>query len=418
MASLRWIGGAPTQAQITSWTFGGTWIVGENITITIGTKTWTYTIASATIATFLDAMVTAYNALSASTYPEYAEMIASRSSSTFKLTADTAGVPFVAAFSTDSASGTIGSATATQDNQGPYDWNTGANWTGGAVPADTDTVDLADDGEIRYGLDQSSNGFTGRCGTTKIGLPHINTSGSTSYPEYRQAYLKTKGGTWTVGTGNPAAGQSAGPARFKIQFVTSGGTLIVKDYGTNGRDYQNVEPILCVGLVTTASLTRAEIGFAVFGGESCTLTTLNQSYRTNPGGDVQTRCGTGCAITTINKEGGKLVVENPASITLNNVGGETTLNGTGGPSQITITGGVVIYNTSGTLGGATVVANGGLLDFDQDPRAKTVSAAIDCYSGGQVRDSFRAVSSLVIDFNYMAVGAWGSNIRLTRGNVA
>lgn len=405
--SLRWIGGAAAVAQVDSWSFSGTWLVGETVTITIGTKTWTFTTASATINTFLDTMVTDYNALSSTSYPEYAEMTASRpSSGVFRLTADTAGKSFTVSLSTNSASGTIGSVTHTTANAGPYDFSTAANWTGGVAPADNDVLDLGDGGEIRYGLDQSANTYTGRCGTTKVGLPHINASG---YPEYRQQYLKVDGGTWTVGTGNPSSGQSGGPSRFKIENCT---TLIVHDYDTAQRDYQNLEPILAVGTITTVTLTKAEIGFAVLGGETCAITTLNQGF-----GDVVARAGTGASFTTINKEGGRLVVEAPGSITLNNIGGETILNGSGAPSQITITGGTVVYNTSGTLGGNTVVSNG-TLNFNQDPRSKAVTNPIDVFGSGRVLDDFKVVSSLVIDFNQASVPGFGSNIRLTRGSVA
>jgi hypothetical protein len=94
MATRRWTGTAPKVAQVQTYAFGGTWEVGDIIRVKFGNKTWNYSVTSATITTFLPLFVTAFNALSSTDYPEFAEITASSNSTTLTLTADTAGKSF------------------------------------------------------------------------------------------------------------------------------------------------------------------------------------------------------------------------------------------------------------------------------------------------------------------------------------
>ena len=100
------------------------------------------------IATFLDLLVTALNA---STITEFAEVTWSRSTSTLIGTADTAGKPFTATMSTTETGGgaadsqTIdggasSAGTSTTACSGPNFWNVAGNWSGGAVPVNSDDV--------------------------------------------------------------------------------------------------------------------------------------------------------------------------------------------------------------------------------------------------------------------------------------
>jgi hypothetical protein len=81
------------------------------------------------------------------------------------------------------------------------------------------------------------------------------------------------------------------------------------------------------------------------------------------------------------------------------------------------------YNTTGALGGATVVTGQATLDFSQDMRAKTVTNPIEVYSpDAKVIDPFKVVSGLIVDFNFTGVvtngSDFGSNVRMTRGATA
>ena len=89
MATVRWRGDAPAIAQVQSWAFGGTWESSDVIRVTIGGKTKDFTAGSPTTSTVVANLVAAWNALSAASWPEFAELTASQSTTTFKLTADT-----------------------------------------------------------------------------------------------------------------------------------------------------------------------------------------------------------------------------------------------------------------------------------------------------------------------------------------
>ena len=143
MATNLWQGGAVAVNQVQTWTFAGTWTISDTITITVGNQSWTYAIASATIATFLASLLAALDALSGSVYPAIVgsgEIVwTNPTGSTLVGTAGTAGKPFTVTISTDSAGGTINGSTsstgtATTASSGPADWSTAANWSTGLVP--------------------------------------------------------------------------------------------------------------------------------------------------------------------------------------------------------------------------------------------------------------------------------------------
>jgi hypothetical protein len=100
------------------------------------------------------ALAAAWNA---STHVYFTGITASATTDTITLTADTAGVPFVAVSSVSGGTGTIGAYSATTASAGPNDWSTAANWSGGAVPVNDDDVILNASGvNICWGLDQSA----------------------------------------------------------------------------------------------------------------------------------------------------------------------------------------------------------------------------------------------------------------------
>ena len=74
MATVRWRGDAPAISQIQSWSFGGTWESSDLIRVTIGGKTKDFTAGSTTTATVVANFVSAWNALSAATWPELIPM--------------------------------------------------------------------------------------------------------------------------------------------------------------------------------------------------------------------------------------------------------------------------------------------------------------------------------------------------------
>ena len=443
MATKRWIGNAPRIAQVTAYVFGGTWEATDVINLTIGSKTVSVVAGSTTITVVIDTIVTAWNALDEEAYPEFAEITASRSSSSLVLTMDSAGAgkPFTCTAATTETGGgaadsqTIdGAASSTGTNStansGPNVVSLAGNWAGGVAPVDADDV-IFDQGsvDVLYDLDQNGvtpasitilPGYTGN-----IGLPVVNEDNSNGpYFEYRETYLKY--GNSSDAT-NIAVLINGGGQRVKYSAGSSQATFRVE--GTGQSNDQNVPACLLKGTHASTALhvSNGDVGFAYYGGETGTLVTLNVGFQTNVAGDASVRLGSGVTLTapTITVTGGYLEIN--SAITSTSVvvqyDGEIKLNGTGGlAAGLAVRGGDFIYNSTGTLGGAPVVSGTGHLDFSQDLRAKTVTNAIDVYGDkARISDPHKSVGTLLIDLDETANGEnlnIGKNLRITRGAVA
>ncbi|MFI5113513.1 MAG: hypothetical protein ACHP7J_00110 [Terriglobales bacterium] len=96
-----------------SWTFTTAGTTGDVITISIGSKSVSYTTTSGTIATFIPLLLAYLQGLSTTVYPEFAEVTWSATSPTLTATDNTAGKPSVISVSTNSASTTINSGAVT-----------------------------------------------------------------------------------------------------------------------------------------------------------------------------------------------------------------------------------------------------------------------------------------------------------------
>lgn len=145
--STRWEGGATAVAQVQTYLFGGTWETDDLVRLQIGNRRVTVVAESTSVNTVVDNVVTAWNALEAASYPEFARITASRSSSSLVLTANEEGEPFTCTItpleSDGSASGAqtvaggTGSTTGTTATAatGPNHWTDASNWSSGTVPA-------------------------------------------------------------------------------------------------------------------------------------------------------------------------------------------------------------------------------------------------------------------------------------------
>ena len=435
MATIRWKGDAAPVAQVTGWTFGGTWEATDVVILTIGSKSVSVVAGSTTLTTVIDNVLAAWNALSSTLYPEFAELTASRSGNDLRLTADTAGKPFTVTITTTETGGgaadsqTIGSATVVTANSGPNDASIVTNWAGGALPADGDTI-VFDQGasDLLYGLDLNTitpaaiiidAGFTGR-----IGLPPVNVDAGTTrtYYEYRAQYLRI---------GNAADAQvititcRGGGGRVKIDTGDAQTTLLIQNTGTPVDT--SVPTLLFKGTHASNSLTvsRGGVGVAFYQGETATLATVNVGYTNNAAGDSVVKLGAGVTLTNavIAQSGGSLDLNSATSGTATITQTDGVLNLlAGGHVGLTVRGGVCNYNSTGTLGGNPVVSGSGHITFAGDLRAKAVTNAIEVFGPqAKVSDPNKVVSTLVLDLNETTNTAnivIGQNIRLTRGAVA
>lgn len=422
MATKSWISGAPAIAQVQDYLFAGTWEASDVITLSIGNVTVSTTAGSTAIATIVSSLVTLWNNLSATIYPQFRKMTATAvTSTTFRLTHGTPGVPFACTLATTETGGgaadaqTIdGSASSAGTEStvcsGPNHWNAAANWDANATPVDTDAVVIENSAQdILYGLPQSSIDLASLTVeptyTGNIGLPKRNAGG---WAEYLEDYL-TLG---TVTTLNIKGGK-----RVKIDVGSNACAANV--YGTGTSPEQNVPAFLFKGTSSSNSLNvqGGSVGVAFFAGETADLT---GGLRVSGSGSVV--CGSGVTLssTTVSQDGGNLDVSSNLS-TVNLLGGNFTNRGATTLAALTVNGGTYTCRSSGTIT-ALKVSGKGKADFTADLRARTVSAC-DLWKGATLKDGGKTVTwTAGVDLNQCSLEDvtldLGFDIRLTRGAAA
>src|SRR5690606_1115960 len=189
----------------------------------------------------------------------------------------------------------------------------------------------------------------------------------------------------------------SGSGRIKLDLGSAQFTAIVEGSGQPAEI--DVPAIIIKGTHAENALTvtRGNLGVAVFGGETATIATLLQGYQTDPFSDTDVFLGAGCTLTTITKTGGTLEINSNVT-TLTSRDGDTTITA-GAVTTLKVEGGRTIYNSAGTLTTGSVSGNG-ILDFSQDDRPKTVTNPIDVFGpNADVLDPKKVVAALVIDWN-------------------
>ena len=390
MATRRWQGGVARVAQVQTYTFAGTWEVGDLVRVTVGSKTWDYAVTSTTIATFLPLFVTAFNALSSADYPEFAEITASSASPVLTFTADTSGKPFTATLTplesnggaadaqTIEGGGSATTGTAATACAGPNFWSLAGNWKEGAVPVNSDDVVIDEGPSILYGTDQNAvTVATLRVGpnfpsTSEIGLPW-NTSPSNpanGYPEYRQARLKIGATVCEIETTS---------RRVRLDLTPANTTVIVHETGqpqTAGEDGLD----LAVHHASAAvHVEKGSVGVNALAGDTGTVADLNVSYRTSVGSDARVRGGRGLTLTNLDQSGGNVVIENGAT-TITKTDGTLTVTA-GAVTTLNNRGGTVNYDGAGTI---TTLNNKGRF-LRRGLRAVTITTTT-LYAGSRTED--------------------------------
>jgi hypothetical protein len=424
MATPRWAPRALPVAQVDSVTIANTWAAADTLSVTINSRSITLTVgATTTTASIAQALLEAINGSTITgdatrnetgpEIPEFEDLTATLFSASVVHVTGEEGVPFtMTATEVTAGTGTATRALVTAAT-GPWHFDNANNWDTGSVPVDGDTIYIDNtDGAILYGLDQSAvepaamyiaQSFTGT-----IGLPETNEN---DYHEYRSQYLTIGPLILQIG-----AGAGSGSGRIKIN---SGSDPVALTVFNSGSAVDDVPAILWKGTDATNALvqTGGDLGVAVYGAEAATLATINKS-----GGSLL--CGAGVTLSgALTHAGGGLAVNSAIATSLTQTAGDTLIEGTGAVAQLTLQGGTCVYNTTGTLGGATVVAGDAILDFGQNPVAKTVTNPIDGFgAAARISDPLKVVASLIVDgnrgFDAGTQVAWGTNYRLTRAATA
>lgn len=364
MATTRWRPAAKATAQVSTVQVSS-YAVGTTYKLTVNGKVLSVIAAGSANAT-ATALAAAWNA---ATDGEFTAVTASASTDTVTLTADTSGVPFIATSSVSGSTGTIGSVTDSTAATGPYHWDNAANWSGGSVPTTGDTVylDYAA-GDVRYGLAQTSVTLAAlhilAAYTDRIGLADVNPAG---YPEYRDRYLAIKATLLNVG-----AGDGRGSPRIRLDLSTAQSTIRVLCTGSGSESPLPALQIKGTHASNAAYVTKGEVGFAVLGGETATLATLEVGYATSPSSDSLVRCGSGVTLTTLQQTGGRVYLESGLT-TVDKRGGYLEV-GEGSVTTLNNYAGEVVFRSTGTIT-TLMMREGASIDFGRDTRTRTVTNA-------------------------------------------
>lgn len=424
MATREWLGNAPATRQVRAWVIGGTWEATDVITVTIGYNSVTMVAGSTAIDTIGAALATALNA---STIPEFAEITWAYDSATNTLTgtADTAGKPFEASITTTETGGgtaddqTIdgsdtSAGTDTTACTGPNHLDNPANWSGGALPVDSDDVVIARGVSIKHGLDglddvtpaslKIYSAFWANGAT--IGLPRVNGTGSAAYYEYRGRFLKFLGAT-TVDVG---LGESRGSTMLNLDFMTGNVAVTVHNTGTsNDASRKTLALNMLPSNVAdgTLEVIAGSVGVGMYG-ETCKCTS-RIGWRSNQTGDAQVYFGPGVTHGATNQMSGGTVEINTATTLINKTGGELTLNGTGAhPSVSNWEGALYVNSTGAIIATKGVIGGKGIVSFERDISAKNIDSAWEMYEGAQLFDRLGVCDVL----SYKAMGCGNDKVKV------
>lgn len=391
MATAVWLGKAVNVAQRDMITVSGTWATNDTGTLTINGKDLTFTVGSSTtIPDILDIIVAMVNGASlvgtesrnttGDKVGEFADITATDEGSTLVyLDSDVAGRPFTLTTSESTAGTGALSESTTIANQSANDWANADNWSNGAEPTGSDDVILQDsDVDIRYGLDNNAVAYNSlkiyQSYTGKLGNKKINENGSLAYDEYEEEYLKCACTDIELGIG-----QGTGSGRIKIDTGSTTG-ITVKVWNTGSSEDSDLTAVMLdgSGATKTVNVLSGDVGIAIQGGETGTVTTLNLL-------DGNVRHGNG-TVTTLNVTGSGSYIDEGTTTTVNMKGeGTVTLNGAAA-TTLAVESGTVEDNTSGTTTTANVFADA-TLDLQGNPNsAKTYTNLVNLYPGATLND--------------------------------
>lgn len=378
MATRYWLGSATVVRDQLRWTVAGTWVAGDTITFTINNKALMLTVGTTvTIDQILADLVDMINGADANgdetrsalgtAVGEFANIAASANTTTDKITllGDAYGRPMGTVTATKSStSGTITSdGTGTIAASSPNHFSTAANWSGNAVPVDSDDVvfDNKAVASCLYGLTPASltpatltitNGFR-----YSIGLPAVNASQSVSFDEHLSTYLVLDGATTTI-IDAPNAN------KIKIDFGSTLSAIVVRNTGQT--DEPNTPPCLIKANVNTSTLT-VEGGRVGVNYEPKTTGSLASVFVNGQSPTVD--IGNTTTLPILNVSSGTVTCESTVT-TIKVTGGSLSYSG-GTVTTLTIDGGVFTQVGTGTV--TTCYLVGGTLDCSVNSRARTIT---------------------------------------------
>lgn len=383
MATILWRGDAPTVSQVDTVTFASIADT-DYTTFTINGKSVvvTATASTTTQETYAALCVTT---LEASTIPEFVELTYTSSASGLFTTGASDGRPF-----TMTATGTnmTASRSTTTTASSPNDAGLAANWSGGALPVNSDdvifensTVDclwnLGSLSAVTLASLKIKQSYSGR-----IGLPVLTDTG---YYEYRTRELTISSTVVNVGEG-----EGLGTRRCFLNLGSAATTVSV--YDTGGPEDSSVGAFVFRG--TNASnvlrVARGDVGVGMLKStDAATLATVEISYVDDVNGDSRVRLGPTCTLTAIEVYGGDVDIYSDFASLVQEGGRVKCHEGVSPATSIDILEGVCEYRSSGTLTQGYVASGGELIFWGLSTRTVT---NLSIYAGAIVRDRFKTVT--------------------------
>lgn len=395
MATVYWLGTADSVAQVST----------VQITANDTNTTYTLTVGGQTVSTAGNAggasstatdLAAAWNA---ATGAYFTGVTASANSDTVTLTADTAGVPFVATSSKTGGTGTIGSVTESTASAGPNDWSTADNWSGGAVPSASDDVIIADTNtNICWGLAQGTVALSSlkvlKTYTGKIGLDYTkfatsadgDTTVSTDF-EYRTTHLTIEASTVDLGQ-HIGQGSPAGSGRICLDLDSgTAATVTIHSTAQNPSETgRGAVRLLANNASTDVFVRSAPGGVRIAKEKPDETTTIRKVSVSDPGTGSKVVLGDGVTITTWTQRGGSNTIQAAATVT-------------------------------------TVTVDGGVLDLEGDYTVTTLNANGGTVNANHIKSGGNAITTLNIDGGTVETRGNGQSrtfatVNLTQGTLS
>jgi len=370
MSTIRFLAIADVVAQVDKFTPADV-EVGDIFTLTATglngtTASVSFTATAATVANVTAGLTAAWND---STNALHTPITAADNTTDLTLTADVPGVAFSVEASTTNG-GAVDDQTLTRavvtKNEGPNDYSSTDNWSGGALPGGAANQDVFIEGAtILYGLDQS--GIANTLDSLNISESRI---GSNPASGCLAIYLQIKATAVNIGQ-HTGPGTPTELTPINIDVGATASTVTVYNTGTNSPATMPAVRIKTNHADTKVYVRKGKFGIGFEPGETSLLSEINESYVSQKTSDADVFIGPGVTLTTFNKTGGDATLE-CAATTVNNDGGDMITAGSGAIATINCSDGTVVSNSSGTVGACNSIGTG-FVDFTKSAAPRTVT---------------------------------------------
>lgn len=402
MATVYWRGGVEAVAQVAE----------GSIDSHDASTTYTVSIGGYDISTTgdTDVATTAANLvalLEASGHPYFAAITWTvPSGSTIRATADTAGMPFIAALTVSGGTGTVTDFSDTTACTGPHHADAVDNWSSGALPAASDDVVVDSGPSILYALAALTNAlakvevraaFSGVIGleASQFATSLDGASTDDDFREYRGVYLELECDELVVGE-HLGPGTPTGSTRLCLE-QTKAGASTLDVVATNTSSTNDRPAVRYIAAHASADIivrsAPGGVGVAVEAGET---STIGDVHMVDTVATTGLFVGSGVTLTSVDQVGGTSRIAAAATVSsLTCRGGVMDITGYDYTvTTLAVEGGTVTdshENTGGAEWG-TINVYGGTLDL---PTA-TVSGSRSYTSlnlyGGRVEADWGALS--------------------------